>query len=134
MCSNARKRTLMKMPALRKVRGRPGGEGEEAAYLLHAECNLASLKACGAPRHIVAGVELQRKKTQWMQRAETGAPSTQFGPIHSRTCSKASAKCLLSFCSRLRSFSMSHCRSSTVVSISRTLVSVDVTLSWSSEY
>lgn len=54
-----------------------------AAHLLHAECDLASLEACGAPRHIVAGVELQRKKTQWMRRAETGVSSTQFGPIPS---------------------------------------------------
>ena len=46
----------------------------------------------------------------------------------------ASARCLLSFCSLLRSFSMSHCRSSTVVSISDTLVSELVTLSTNSLY
>ena len=46
----------------------------------------------------------------------------------------ASARCLLSFCSLVRSFSMSHCRSSTVVSISDTLVSELVTLSTNSLY
>lgn len=51
-----------------------------------------------------------------------------------RTCSMASARCLLSFCSLLRSFSISHCRSSTVVSISDTLVSELVTLSTNSLY
>lgn len=53
---------------------------------------------------------------------------------HNCTCSMASARCLLSFCSLLRSFSMSHCRSSTVVSISDTLVSELVTLSTNSLY
>lgn len=50
------------------------------------------------------------------------------------TCSMASARCLLSFCSLLRSFSMSHCKSSTVVSISDTFVSELVTLSTNSLY
>lgn len=54
--------------------------------------------------------------------------------LHNCTCSMASARCLLSFCSLLRSFSMSHCKSSTVVSISDTLVSELVTLSTNSLY
>lgn len=33
-------------------------------HLLHAECDLAPLEARGAPRHIVARVELWREERQ----------------------------------------------------------------------
>lgn len=58
-----------------------GGTGRMVpTHLLHAECDLAPLEAGGAPRHIVARVELRRDRPMGVEERSKGSTCLAMAP------------------------------------------------------